>query len=383
MVVSSGNYLAMNLNRNLAIAIYLPDLSGGGAEKLQINLAQYFLAEGHKVEFVLDRAEGALLPAVPSGASVVGLGSRRVLQSLPRLARYLRQNKPDILLANLNHNNLIALWAGAVARTGTKIIVCQHSVLSGETIRLGGKHRFVPFLYRLFLPWADAVVAVSRGMAGDMAALTKFPLRKITVIYNGVVTTDFDVKAAMPVVHPWFGDPANDIPVFVAVGRLVEQKDFPCLLRGLAKVIAHRPARLIILGEGPLRPELTELAARLGIAQSVELAGYHSNPLPFMRKADGVVLSSLYEGFAIVLAEALACGTRVVSTDCPEGPAEILENGVYGDLVPVGDPAALAEAMMRCLQTPRDAAKLRQRGRDFSVAACGHTYLELFRRVLD
>jgi glycosyltransferase involved in cell wall biosynthesis len=218
-------------------------------------------------------------------------------------------------------------------------------------------------------------------MAVDMAALTKLPLEKISVIYNGVVTPDFEAKVAMQAVHPWFDGEASSPPVFVAIGRLVEQKDFPTLLRAFAKVAARRPARLMILGEGRLRSALMDLAAELGIVDRFYLAGFQPNPLPFMREAAAVVLSSRYEGFAIVLAEALACGAKVVSTDCPEGPAEILDGGAYGMLVPVGDDAALADAMLNTLDARVDRERLKQRGRDFSMEACGRHYLDLFRRA--
>ncbi|MDR3424549.1 MAG: glycosyltransferase [Alphaproteobacteria bacterium] len=362
------------------IAIYLPDLSGGGAERLQVNLAQIFLNRGVAVEFVLDRAEGPLLDAVPPKATVISLGCKRVLQSLPKLARYLREQKPDILLSNLGHNNIIALWARRLARSGTKIVVAQHNMLSGESLREGYKYRYLPLFYRLFLPWADGIVAVSQGIGEDVAMMTGLPMSRITVIYNGVVTADFEAKANLPVAHPWFGD-ASRLPVFVAVGRLVWQKDFPTLLRAFAKVVAHKSARLVILGEGPLRAELTSLAAELGISDSLDLAGFKPNPLPFMRQASVVVLSSRFEGFAMVLAEALACGAKIVSTDCQHGPSEILEKGNYGILTPVEDSDALAAAMLAALDAPADKEKLTKRGQKFSLETCGQQYLDLFERL--
>jgi glycosyltransferase involved in cell wall biosynthesis len=369
------------MTRPLTIAIYLPDLSGGGAERSQINLAQFFLHRCMSVEFVLDRAEGPLLAAVPAGATVVSLKSARVLQSLPRLVRYLRERQPDILLSNLGHNNVIALWAQKLARSGAKIVVCQHSVLSSENASGRFKHRLLPLLYRLFLPWADGIVAVSQGVATDMAQVAKLPISKITIIYNGVVTYDFEAKARMPLAHPWFGDAATDVPVFVSVGRLDDPKDFPSLLRAFAKVVATRPARLVIVGEGPHRHLLSALIAELGIGNKVDLVGYQHNPLPFMRHAELVILSSRYEGFAIVLAEALACGTKAVSTDCPYGPGEILDHGTYGVLVPVSDPAALAEGVLTALNSSADKAKLKIRSREFSMEICGNRYLDLFERI--
>jgi glycosyltransferase involved in cell wall biosynthesis len=369
------------MSRPYKIAIYLYDFSGGGAERLQINLAQYFLDHGLSVEFVVDRAEGPLLAAVPAGAKITSLRSKRTLHSLPRLARYLRTQKPDLLLSNLSHNNIIALWARKLALGRTKIVVCQHSILLDDSRRQGGKYRLVPLLYRLFLPWADAVIAVSQGMANDMAALTKLPKNRIAVIHNGVVTPDFDAKASMPLTHRWLDGKDSVPPVFVAVGRLVELKDFSTLLHAFARVVAKRPARLIILGEGPERAALTALAAKLGISDKVDLAGFQTNPLPYMRLASAVVLSSQCEGFAIALAEAMACGTKVVSTDCPYGPAEILDHGAYGILTPVGDAAALAQGMLKTLDAPVDKERLKERGREFSMDICGGRYMDLFARL--
>ncbi len=360
----------------LKIAVYLPSLSGGGAEKLHINLAPEFMKRDMDVTFLLDRAEGPLLAMVPEGAKVVGLNSRRVLQSLPLVTDYLKREKPDIVLANLGHNNIIAIWAKIMANSAAKVVVTQHNMLS-EECKLGRKYRVLPLLYRFFLPFADAAVGVSQGISDDLAKRAG-NRHKIHTIYNGVVTADFDERANAPVEHPFF---AGGDPVFVAAGRMVEQKDFPVLLRAFAHVAQQRPARLIILGDGPLRTSLEALAVELGIAGWVSMPGYQANPLPYMKRADVMVLSSKFEGFAIVLAEALACGTPVVSTDCPYGPAEILRDGTYGRLVPVGDAQALAGAMLQTLDDHPAKEVLRERGNHFSTAACADAYVELFEKL--
>jgi len=168
------------------------------------------------------------------------------------------------------------------------------------------------------------------------------------VIYNPVVTPSLKSLATAPVDHPWIG--TNQPPLVLAVGRLTAQKDYPTLLRAFAKVRSRRNCRLIILGEGELRDSLEALTSQLGIADSVQLPGFADNPFAWMSKASLFVLSSAWEGLPNVLIQAMACGTPVVSTDCPSGPAEILENGKWGRLVPVGDEVALAEAMDRALE---------------------------------
>ena len=261
-------------------------------------------------------------------------------------------------------------------------MISQHTNLSEQTrLRQGLDYAALPQLYRLLLPWADGIVAVSHGVATDLTAYAGVPPAGIAVVHNPIVTPELIAKAAELVDHPWLA--CGQPPVFLSVGRLVEQKDYPTLLRGFAKVRAQRSARLLVLGEGPLLAALEALAGDLGVAEHVEFAGFRANPFPFITAAAAVVLASRYEGFGNVLAEALACGTPVVSTDCPSGPAEILEHGRYGELVGVGDSDGIAAAMIRVLDVPPDGELLRRGAERFSAAAACDRYLELFSRILD
>jgi glycosyltransferase involved in cell wall biosynthesis len=203
------------------------------------------------------------------------------------------------------------------------------------------------------------------------------PLERITVIYNPVFTPDLLHKAQEPVDHPWFA-PAG-LPVILGVGRLAEQKDFFTLIRAFALVRQHRPARLIIVGEGPDRPGLEALARELGVADDVSLPGFSTNPYAYMRQADVFVLSSLFEGLPAVLVEALAVGVPIVSTRCPHGPEEILQDGICGPLVPVGDAAAMADAICATLDAPLPAHVLQERARAFAL----DTIVEQYKKVLD
>lgn len=358
-----------------SIAIYLPDLSGGGAERLHLRLAPLFQAQGLDVTLLLDRRKGALADQVPEGIKVVELNADRQVKAVFKLARYLRQAKPDVLIANMEHMNVMAVVARMATRARTRIIVTQHNAFSEQVRRPSLKYRLLPLLYRTFLPFADEIVTVSTGVADDLAQHSGLRRDRMTVIYNGVVTEDFDERtiSGLPT-HPWQN---SGFPVIAGMGRFVAQKDFSTLLQAFAIVASQTDARLLLLGDGPLRGELEQQAETLGITDKISMPGFIDNPLPDIKSAGLFVLSSRFEGFGNVIAEALACGTPVVSTDCPHGPAEILEDGRYGALVPVGNPEALARAMLDALQATPDPDMLKQRGRVFSTENCATTYMEL------
>ena len=201
----------------------------------------------------------------------------------------------------------------------------------------------MPWLAKNLYPWADGIVAVSQGVGDDLAQFVDLDGKHIHVIYNPVVRPELHELARQPLDHPWFrpGEP----PVVLGVGRLNPQKDFGTLIRAFAKVVQTREARLLILGEGAQRDELEALVKELHLVQQVSLPGFATEVYAYMSRASLFVLSSKWEGLPGVLIEAMCCGTPVVSTDCPSGPREILKNGMYGDLVPMGSVDALADAI--------------------------------------
>jgi len=333
------------------VAFFLPSLGGGGAERVIVNLAQGFAGRGLKVDLVLAKAEGAYLSQIPLQVRVVDLGARRVLCSLPGLVRYLRRERPQAMLSTLNHANIIALWAKKLAHVPTRLVVREANTVSMEATNVATlKGKLMPHLIRIFYPWADAIVANSRGVAEDLMKLTGLPPDNIKVIYNPVVTPELFVKAEEPLDHPWFGP--GEPPVILGVGRLTKQKDFPTLIRTFALVRKERPARLMILGEGEERPNLEALVRELGLEEDVALPGFVENPYKYMKRAAVFVLSSRWEGLPNALIEALALGAPVVATDCHGGPREILEDGKWGHLVPIGDIEALAKAILNVLYKP-------------------------------
>jgi glycosyltransferase involved in cell wall biosynthesis len=356
------------------IAIFIRSLYEGGAERVMLNLARGFMQQELSVDLVLVKAEGAYLTQVPPGIRLIDLKAQSKPSILPKLVKYLRQERPTSLLAALHYPCEIALLAKRLAGVSTRVVVSEHNNLSQEAKRIKQTSvRLSPFAARLFYPWADGIVAVSQGVAKDLATVTALPSARIQVIYNPVVVPEMFTKAKEPVDHPWFqpGQP----PVILGVGRLFPQKDFLTLIRAFATVRNVRPARLVILGSGgPDEAKLNALIRDLDLEEEVALLGYVPNPYAYMARSSVFVLSSAWEGFGNVLVEAMAVGTEIVSTDCPSGPAEILAQGKYGTLTPVGDSQAMAEAILKTLSgSPKkvESSWLDQ----FTIETCAQKYL--------
>lgn len=334
------------------LAIFLPGLYGGGAERTTLNLAQGLAGRGYDVDLVLAQAEGPYLAEVPESMRLVELNARhlsarRTLASLPALVRYLRRERPMAMLSALNRANIVAVLAWRIAGVAGRVVLSQRNTLSHS------RKRLTPLLIKYLYPWADGIVAVSMGVAEDLAQVASIPREQIKVIYNPVVTPQLRKKAQAPLDYAWFrpGQP----PVLLAVGSLTPQKDFRTLIQAFALAWKGRRMRLLILGEGTERAGLEALVRQLGLEQDVRLPGWVENPYPYMVRASVFVLSSRWEGLPGVLIEALYCGAPLIATDCPSGPREILRDGQYGRLVPIGNVTALARAIEMTLdeKTPR------------------------------
>jgi len=361
----------MNLPKK--IALFLPTLGGGGAERVFVNLATEFANLGHSVDLVVARPGGSLRGSVPPSVRVVDLGVKRVLQALRPLARYLTAYRPDVLLSAMEHANAIAFASRFVSRHSSLRLICTtHNVMSNATGTT--KDRLLQKLSALVYRRVEGVVAVSEGVAADVSAHTGLSRQRITVIYNPVLSERLQESARGPVDHPFLVN--RDLPVVLATGRLTEQKDYETLLRAVAIARASRPLRLLILGEGEQRRSLEAFAASLGIKDHVSMPGFTANPYAYMCAADVFALSSRWEGLPTVLIEALGLGCKIVSTDCPSGPSEILDNGRFGELVRVGDANGLAAAIVRSLDSPTStppASWLEQ----FTAHFCAGEYLRL------
>jgi exopolysaccharide biosynthesis WecB/TagA/CpsF family protein len=359
------------------IAFFMHDLSGGGVERMRLRLATGLVDRGYDVQLIVQCARGPLARLVPADITLTALGAPHSWGAMWALAGTLRSSRPDILVSSLDHNNIVALCARVLAGGRTKIIICQHNTLSGEAV-VGWRYRVVPLLYRVMAWRADAIIAVSDGVAADLVRTACLPAQRINVVYNPVVTVGERTYSAPP--HPWLETRA--VPTFVFAGRLVAQKDPLLLLESFALRLHHGPARLIICGDGPLLTQLRERANVLAIAHAVFFAGFVEDPLPWMAAASALVVTSKYEGFANVIVEAMSCGTPVIATDCTFGPSEILGNGRFGRLAQVGDAGSVARCMQEELRAIFPAETLARRAQAFSVGACVARHEKLFDQLL-
>ncbi len=340
-----------------------------------VTLANAFADQGFTVDLVIANATGPYLAEVSPLVNVVDLGKSRVITSLHALVKYLRQRQPAALLSAMGHANLIALLANRLAGGKTRVVISERNDASVDASRnIGFRSSIIQFLNRRLYLSADAIHAVSAGVADASAKQLGLSRERITVVYNPVVSQWMLKLAQADENYRWL--PETSRRLVLAAGRLTRQKDFPTLIRAFALVRQRVDASLVIIGEGGGRHELERLITNYDLQGYVLLPGFVNNPFFVMKKADLFVLSSAWEGLPNVLIQAMACGTPVVSTNCPAGPAEILEDGRWGRLVPVGDTEALAQAMLDTL-TEKEHPDVAHRAEYFSVEQAVQGYLRL------
>lgn len=356
------------------IAIVLHDLRGGGAERAILRLARGMVAMGRRVDLVLVRAQGAYLDEIPLGVSLTTLQCARVSRAIGALADYFRRERPSAVLSALTHVNIATVIAAALSRARPRVVLSERNQISSKArdaagLWRRGVYRAVPFFYRA----ADAIVAVSGGVAEDLAGFGHLPERKIRVIHNPVFDADVEALTRAPITHPWFQKKGP--PIVLAVGRLHRQKGFDTLLDAFAIARAEVDCRLVILGEGPERAPLLAAADKLGLSYDIDMPGFVENPFALMANAGAFVLSSRWEGFPNALVEAMACGAPVIATDCPSGPREILDGGRFGALVPPENAQALGKALIATLKARPDIRQSQARAQSFSVSSAAAQYL--------
>lgn len=332
------------------IALFLPELRAGGAQRVILTLAKAFLERGINVDIVVARREGAFLVDVPPAANLVDLrakfmGIGRIglaLSVLPGLIRYLRENQPDTLLSTLTGTNLIAVLACWAARVPVRLFLREAATLNNL------RNPFYKFLMSKLYRRADAIISLTPYMRTEILEVLELPESLVVQIPNPVDLQLIFDRAAEPCPHDWLepGMPS----VFIAVGRLAEQKDLPTLIRAFESLGRHLDARLVILGDGPQRAQLEQLVTTLQLQNRVLMPGYDSNPYRWMARCRGFVLSSRWEGQPNALMEAMCLGIPVVATSYDPSIHELV--GLAGEVVPVGDYRAMGKALLEILKKP-------------------------------
>ncbi len=351
------------------VAILAPLKEWGGLERTILILCREFVARGVEVEFILTRGGQVPYPGeFPPQVRIVDLHSKHKFDAVPRLVRHLRRSRPNALLTAKDHAAKVAVLARTLGRLDLRVAIKVSSTPS-TTLRRRGKRLSARWLY----PRADRIIAISEGVRSDMVRHLGIPAERIDVVHNPLVTPDMEDRAQQLTGHPWLDK--DSTPVVLSAGRLTASKGFAELMRAFAELRQQRKCRLVILGEGEQRRDLERLADSLDIADDVLMPGYQTDPVPWMARAAVFALASRYEGLGNVLVEAMAVGTPVVSTNCPGGPAEILDNGRYGPLVPLDDREALAAALARTLDHPVTPGNLRRGAERFHSHDIADRYL--------
>lgn len=357
-------------------------LNSGGAERMMVNLANSLHEKGMSIKLILVNKTGPYLSEVHPGIKIIDLKAKSGVKSVVfKLRKILSGNVLDVLISTQPHINSVVGFCTIGLKHKPLIIFREASTPSLNYQNLG---LFTRLIFKFLYGFGDHFVAVSIGVRGDMGNFYNISLKKITTIYNPIVDDTIIKKATKTSNHPWLNQ--KEIPVILTMGRISPEKDYVTLLKAFSRVLKSVDVKLLMLGDKDQNPEYTteliSLIKSLGIANSIELIGFKPNPFSYLSKASLFVLSSKYEGLPGSLVQALACGCPVVSTDCPSGPAEILENGKYGKLVPVGDVDAMTKAILESLGEEHDKGELKNRADDFSAEKAGERYLNLINKLL-
>ncbi|MCC6208700.1 MAG: glycosyltransferase [Gammaproteobacteria bacterium] len=359
----------------MRIALTVPALDGGIGRNL-VNLASGWRDTGIDVDIIVDHRCPTEPPDIPAGVTVIESGGSHPVVKLPWLIRYLRDRRPAGILTPVARHTVWALRARTCSRVPVSVVANVHNDyrMTLQALRPGKRRSRIAVLRRYY-PRCDAIVAVSHGVARSFSQLADIPENRLTVIPNPVVTPSLAALAEDSPGHPWFDAP--EIPVIIWVGRMEPQKNAMLLIEAFDRLRATTPCRLAFVGTGSEQPGLIERARTSPFRDAIVFLGHQKNPYGFMRRAAVLALSSDWEGFGNVVVEAMALGIPVVSTDCPSGPAEILENGRWGPLTPCGDAAALAAGIRQCLEQPLAPAVLQEAAQRYRSDVVAKRYLHL------
>lgn len=358
---------------NNKIALYLPTLGGGGAERFMVRLANGLAERKCNVDLVVVNAVGPNLDRVSEHVNIIDLGCTRVLFSFPKLVHYLITVKPLSIISTQNHASMVAILAHAVSLSRSKLFIRQATILN-TTEENKKSFKIVQKLFFLLAKKANLVIATTEKMKNEFLEESKLPAKKVTVIPNPISIDSVTRLSKEKVTHPWFL--IDNLPIIISIGRLEHVKGFDKLIKAFSLLNAEMPVKLVILGEGPLRQPLENLAKSLNVDSDIWMPGFVNNIYPYLSCSDVFTLTSDYEGFPNGMLEAMACGTSVVAFNCPGGVSEILEDGRWGTLVSPGDVEGLFEALhATILSSERTNTILR--AKDFSLESVIEKYLDI------
>jgi glycosyltransferase involved in cell wall biosynthesis len=361
----------------MKISILLPNLCGGGAENVRLILANELAKRGHEIDFIILRGYGESMDDVSLRHSLTILNCNKLRQSLLPLRKYIKEQKPHVLLVGMWPLTLIGAIA-TLCNTKCKLILSEHTDLrEAEFITSFQKFilaNFGKFIYQK----ANAVVAVSDGVADSLSEMARLKKDNITIIHNPAVTNNNQCSQN---IDPWhISEWKKASKKLIAIGNFKHAKRFDILLHAFARVSKREDFKLLLLGDGTLRQYYIDLCRRLKISGKVFMPGYIKNVSYPLRTADLLVVSSDREGFPNVILDALSVGTPVVSTDCRSGPGEILDNGKFGVLVRCSDVESLSEGISISLRNGFSARDLKGRAEFFSVEKTVNSYLKIINQ---
>ena len=351
----------------------------GGAQKVALVLANEISERGYEVDLVILNGCGEYLTYLVDDVNLINMNSNRAYRTLPKLISYLRENKPLVMLSFMEIDNILSIIARIFSFINVKLIINIHALLSLEKRHSNNlNYKMSITLARYLYPFAHGIIGVSQGVVEDLVTRFGISRYRCKTIYNPIGSIhekSYHINSLLSV------GKHSLRPLILSVGTLKKSKDFQTLIRGFNLVRSVRDCHLVILGEGDERTNLEELIRELHLQNDVLLPGSVDDSFPYMERANVFVLSSIWESFGLVLVEAMAAGTPVVSTDCPTGPSEILNDGLYGELVPVGNPKRLAKAIIKTFDYPIDSKILEKRANDFSAEKIIPQYISYIGKV--
>ncbi|MEO8085694.1 MAG: glycosyltransferase [Bacteroidota bacterium] len=365
--------------RRIHVAFMVGSLRMGGAERMMIHTANQ-LAKYVQVSFLSLTGGAELKPELQKNVRLISFEKKKTLAAIPAILKFLKTEKPDVLISTQIHVNLVAMLLKIVFRTKTKIILREATSPGAQFMNFQDvRSRTVKWMVKMLYPKADAIVAICEAVKNNLVEHHFAKMEQVTVIFNPVINQHLIEGMKVETDDEFFH---AGVPVIISSGRLAPVKNFSLLIESFHKLLQKQDARLIIMGEGQERSKLESLISQVHLDRKVKLIGMKQNPFPYLKKSSVYVLTSLFEGLPNALIEAMACGLQLISVDCPGGSGEVLMNGELGKLVPMNNVDALADAMSAAIQNPLPKNLLLEGVKRFDAEKVSVEYLKLVERLV-